>query len=180
MPVSEISPCLVYQHTCQATRRSLLYHRPYHDFTFTSRRWHIQTSSSPMRGPSCMVLTAHSCMLLSALRLLRCRRQVVHRPTALKHTSTVKLKHYGKLENVHESRHMVISSTLWKILFTFSTRHLNNRGNTWLAHKHEQTPLLRPSLCRNSNHATFLRWAATCCKEHQEVNAPSGTNNEGS
>ena len=126
------------------------------------------------------MLTGPFLQVVKCSSLLRSRKQVVHGPTALKHTSTIKLKHYGKLENVYKSRHMVISCILWKILFIFPTRDLNNHENGWLAHKHEQNPLLRPSLFGNSNHVAFLRWAATWCKEHQGASATSGTNNKDS
>lgn len=71
---SEINPHPMYRHSCQATLKSLLYHKLYHDFTFTSCRWHIQISSSQMlRTVMYARWQAHSYRLLSALSLLRSR-----------------------------------------------------------------------------------------------------------
>lgn len=159
----------MYQHVCQATHKFLLHLKLYQDSTLPCYRWHIQMNSSQMlRTTTQRCQQAHSYRLPSALSHPESRRQVVHGPTALKNTSATKLKHYGKLENMYESRHMVNSCTSWKTFFTFPTRDASNDENAWIAHKHEQDPLLRASLHGNGNHGTLLRWAATWYEDTKE------------
>lgn len=143
---SEINPHPMYRHPCQATRRSLLYHKLYHDFTFTSRRWHSDKLVTNAEDNHVRTLTGPFLQVAKCSQPPEVQVQVAHGPTALKNTSTIKLKHYGKLENAYKSRRVAISCILWKILFTCPTRDLNNHEKAWPAHNHEQNPLPRPSL----------------------------------
>lgn len=150
----------MYQHICQATQASAasqtvprfhpsLLQAIYSDELFTNAKDNHRDANRPFL------------QVPSALSHPMSRRQVVHGATALKNTSATKLKHY-------RSRHMVNSCTSWEDFFTFPTRDLGNDENAWLAHKHEQDPLLRVSWQANCNHGTFLRWAATWHEDTKE------------